>query len=150
MEFFFLGLLVLAFPVIAIVALVKTVNINERLRAIEARFAALEARVAGSAAPAPNAPPRPEPVVASPEPAPSAPPAPPPPPPPPPSPPPPVEAVAAAPAPSAEQPAPEHVASFEEQFGTRWTVWIGGVALALGGIFLVKYSIEAGLIGPGL
>ena len=38
--------------------------------------------------------------------------------------------------------------SFEEKFGTRWTVWIGGVALALGGIFLVKYSIEAGLIGP--
>ena len=42
------------------------------------------------------------------------------------------------------------MASFEERFGTRWTVWIGGVALALGGIFLVKYSIEAGLIGPGL
>ena len=45
---------------------------------------------------------------------------------------------------------PERVVSFEEKFGTRWTVWIGGVALALGGIFLVKYSIEAGLIGPGL
>ena len=45
---------------------------------------------------------------------------------------------------------PERVISFEEKFGTRWTVWIGGVALALGGIFLVKYSIEAGLIGPGL
>ena len=27
-------------------------------------------------------------------------------------------------------------------------VWIGGLALALGGIFLVQYSIEAGLIGP--
>ena len=45
---------------------------------------------------------------------------------------------------------PERVVSFEEKFGTRWTVWIGGVALALGGIFLVKYSIEAGLIGPRL
>ena len=38
--------------------------------------------------------------------------------------------------------------SFEERFGTRWVVWIGGLALALGGIFLVQYSIEAGLIGP--
>ena len=44
----------------------------------------------------------------------------------------------------------EHVDSFEEQFGTRWVVWIGGLALALGGIFLVHYSIEAGLIGPRL
>jgi uncharacterized membrane protein len=29
-------------------------------------------------------------------------------------------------------------------------VWIGGLALALGGIFLVRYSIEQGLFGPGL
>ena len=29
-------------------------------------------------------------------------------------------------------------------------VWVGGIALALGGIFLVRYSIEAGLFGPGL
>ena len=38
--------------------------------------------------------------------------------------------------------------SFEERFGASWVVWIGGLALALGGIFLVQYSIEAGLIGP--
>jgi len=37
-----------------------------------------------------------------------------------------------------------------ERFGTKWVVWVGGLALALGGIFLVKYSIEAGLIGPGM
>ena len=29
-------------------------------------------------------------------------------------------------------------------------VWIGGLALALGGIFLVRYSIEQGLLGPGM
>jgi uncharacterized membrane protein len=29
-------------------------------------------------------------------------------------------------------------------------VWVGGVALALGGIFLVRYSIEQGLLGPGV
>lgn len=38
----------------------------------------------------------------------------------------------------------------EERLGTRWVVWIGGLTLALGGLFLVRYSIEEGLIGPGL
>jgi uncharacterized membrane protein len=47
--------------------------------------------------------------------------------------------------------APEPPAkSFEERFGASWVVWIGGLALALGGIFMVQYSIEAGLIGPGV
>ena len=35
--------------------------------------------------------------------------------------------------------------SLEERLGTQWAVWVGGIALALGGIFLVRYSIEAGL-----
>lgn len=39
---------------------------------------------------------------------------------------------------------------FEERIGTRWVIWIGGLTLALGGLFLVKYSIEAGLLGPGV
>lgn len=38
----------------------------------------------------------------------------------------------------------------EERLGTRWVVWIGGLTLALGGLFLVRYSIEAGLLGPGV
>ncbi len=29
-------------------------------------------------------------------------------------------------------------------------VWIGGLTLALGGFFMVRYSIEAGLLGPGV
>ena len=37
---------------------------------------------------------------------------------------------------------------FEERLGTRWVVWVGGLTLALGGLFLVRYSIEAGLLGP--
>src|SRR3954452_331292 len=52
------------------------------------------------------------------------------------------------PSPPAEPPAPAK--SFEERFGASWVVWIGGLALARGGIFLVQYSIEAGLIGPGV
>lgn len=36
----------------------------------------------------------------------------------------------------------------EETVALRWFVWLGGIALALSGIFLVKYGIEAGLLGP--
>lgn len=38
----------------------------------------------------------------------------------------------------------------ETALGTRWAVWVGGIALALGGLFLVKYTIEAGVFGPGV
>src|SRR5690606_21933970 len=36
----------------------------------------------------------------------------------------------------------------ETALGTRWAVWVGGLALALGGIFLIRYTIEAGIFGP--
>ena len=36
----------------------------------------------------------------------------------------------------------------ETALGTRWAVWVGGLALALGGLFLIRYSIEAGIFGP--
>jgi uncharacterized membrane protein len=45
-------------------------------------------------------------------------------------------------------PQPVAAASFEERVGTRWVVWVGGLTLALGGFFMVRYSIEAGLVGP--
>ena len=47
-------------------------------------------------------------------------------------------------------PLPQPAAGFEETLGTRWVVWIGGLTLALGGFFMVRYSIEAGLLGPGV
>jgi uncharacterized membrane protein len=46
-------------------------------------------------------------------------------------------------------PVPERP-GLEERFGTRWVVWVGGLALALGGVFMVRYSIEQGWIGPGV
>ncbi len=50
-----------------------------------------------------------------------------------------------------EEPAPQRQKeSFESRLGARWAVWAGGLALALGGIFLVKYSIESGLLSPGV
>jgi uncharacterized membrane protein len=42
----------------------------------------------------------------------------------------------------------ENLADLEKRFGTQWVVWVGGIALALGGIFLVRYSIEQGYFGP--
>ncbi|NOJ38311.1 DUF2339 domain-containing protein [Bradyrhizobium australiense] len=47
-------------------------------------------------------------------------------------------------------PLPPADRGFEETVGTRWVVWIGGLTLALGGFFMVRYSIEAGLLGPGV
>jgi len=62
--------------------------------------------------------------------------------------PPPIDA-GAAPA-AAPPPLPTAQPGLEERLGTRWVVWIGGLALALGGFFMVRYSIEAGLLGPGV
>jgi uncharacterized membrane protein len=47
-------------------------------------------------------------------------------------------------------PVPQPGPGFEERVGTRWVVWVGGLTLALGGFFMVRYSIEAGLLGPGI
>ncbi|MFP3352794.1 DUF2339 domain-containing protein [Pseudoalteromonas sp. SIMBA_153] len=33
-------------------------------------------------------------------------------------------------------------------FEQNWMTWIGAIALALGGVFLAKYSLEAGLLSP--
>ena len=45
---------------------------------------------------------------------------------------------------------PQPDPGFEERLGTRWVVWVGGLTLALGGFFMVRYSIDAGLLGPGV
>jgi uncharacterized membrane protein len=63
---------------------------------------------------------------------------------------PPVEPAPPPPIPDVPPAAPETGPGFEERIGTRWVVWVGGLTLALGGFFLVRYSIEAGLLGPGV
>ncbi|MEN0000032.1 MAG: DUF2339 domain-containing protein [Pseudomonadota bacterium] len=79
-------------------------------------------------------------------------------------PPPPEAAPTARPAPPVEEPAkasrPEPPAlakatpqktkkmNLESRLGARWTVILGGIAIALGILFLVRYTIEAGLLGP--
>jgi uncharacterized membrane protein len=50
-----------------------------------------------------------------------------------------------------ERPAPQtRAVGLEERLGAHWAVWVGGVALALGAILLVRYSIEQGVFGPGV
>ncbi|RWG85371.1 MAG: DUF2339 domain-containing protein [Mesorhizobium sp.] len=60
----------------------------------------------------------------------------------------------AQPAAPAEAAAPAAAAArqtdVETALGTRWAVWVGGIALALGGLFLIRYTIEAGIFGPGV
>ncbi len=53
-----------------------------------------------------------------------------------------------APAPTAPADTGATREGFEKAFGTRWTVWLGGIAIALGAIFLVQYSIQSGYFGP--
>ena len=53
-------------------------------------------------------------------------------------------------APPPSRPSGPDFSDLEKRFGTQWVVWVGGIALALGGILLVRYSIEQGLFGPGL
>ena len=152
-----LVLVALAFPVIAIVALVMVLALRNDFARLAGRMRALELERTpreAAAMSAPARPPTPEPAPAParpPEPAatPAAPG--------------PIAASAAAaappplpshlppPVPPAPPPAaPPRSISFEERFGTRWVVWVGGIALALGGIFLVRYTIQQGLIGPAV
>ncbi|MDP1882280.1 MAG: DUF2339 domain-containing protein, partial [Bradyrhizobium sp.] len=61
---------------------------------------------------------------------------------------------ATAPQPDSEMPMPPPLPpaepGFEERIGTRWVVWVGGLTLALGGFFMVRYSIEAGLLSDAV
>lgn len=37
-----------------------------------------------------------------------------------------------------------------QQFKDNWLIWVGGLALAFGGVFLVNYLLEAGLLSVGM
>ncbi|HEV2551068.1 MAG TPA: DUF2339 domain-containing protein [Stellaceae bacterium] len=138
-----LGLAILSIPALWIVVLIRRDGDRElasRVGRLEGRVAALQHALDAAqsappaAAPAPAAPTAVEPAppeARAPE-----------------SPPPPLPAVPAPHAASgtaAAKPARERI---EELIMRRWAVWLGGLALALGGIFLVKYSIEQGYFGP--
>ena len=47
-----------------------------------------------------------------------------------------------------EDAAPARAFSFEDLFGRRLPIWAGGITLAVAGVLIVKYSIDAGLLSP--
>ena len=53
-----------------------------------------------------------------------------------------------APVPTGAPSAPPVRAGFEQRLAQRWLVWLGGIALALGGAFVVKAAAEQGWLGP--
>jgi uncharacterized membrane protein len=135
------GVVFLSIPALWIVVLLRRDGETElaaRLARLEARVAELQRADAARPAPPSTAPPAPsvqtapEPALAKPvDPPPSAVPA--------------ASAPLAASAAAAATPSRERI---EELIMRRWAAWLGGLALALGGIFLVKYSIEQGYLGP--
>ncbi|HEY8300030.1 MAG TPA: DUF2339 domain-containing protein, partial [Methyloceanibacter sp.] len=131
---------VLAIPVLAVISLIVAMSTRKRLKQLELRIAGLEWKLAALADQAPPAAPVtaiiPEPAKEEKTFATAA------------EPPPPSEPEEAA-APSAPPPPAPRRIGLEERFGTQWVVWAGGIALALGGFFLVRYSIEQGWFGPG-
>jgi uncharacterized membrane protein len=163
-----LVLFLLAIPIAAIAGVVMAMGTRERLRLVERELLLLGRRFdelpAAAATQSPQRPPEQSPPQALPQPvAPE-----------PPGRPEPISVPAAAdqspretvpepPAPPPPKPEPKPdrglpptsaparpAMGFEERFGTQWVVWVGGLALALGGFFLVRYSIQQGLIGPGV
>lgn len=149
------GFVAIVAPGLAIIAATLAFRARSRIEALEARLARLETTQAGAptapgplvseagTAPEPFSEPAPESeseAKPEPEPEPKPEPA-------------PIAAAAregdAAAAPGEEPAPPPRRPGLEERLGARWAVWVGGLALALGGLFLVRFSLQEGLLGPG-
>ena len=146
--FILLGILiavvVLGLPILLVLYLNERSRVAQRLNALTQELTRLRTAMAGRAAPAaesapapaqapaPAAPASKEATVSSPAVSPSR-----------------VVAAASnwASAKSASKPTGTRE-SLEERVMRRWVVWLGGVALAFGAYFLVKFSIEQGWFGP--
>ncbi|ASG22098.1 DUF2339 domain-containing protein [Nitrospirillum viridazoti] len=122
---------------VALWALIRSEKSERRLAELNARLEALAHRLShleGGAPPArPAVAPPPALPASGPPPGPVAPPSP-------------------APIPkAASQPAYRPAApSLEQALGTRWLVWLGALAVALAGVFLAKYAVDQGLLGPAV
>ncbi len=45
---------------------------------------------------------------------------------------------------------PGNQSSFEERLTSHWLVWLGAIAMALGGVFLVKYAMDRDSLNPAV
>jgi uncharacterized membrane protein len=136
----------LGLPVIALMAISRTGTLQREILQLRREIALLKQSGAApqpAAAPAPSPQPEPMPVPIPVEQDPAQPV------------PPPETAAAPPPEPAtpprtaaAPKPPPRKIT--ERNITSRWMVWVGGIALALGGVFMVRYSIEAGYLGPAV
>ncbi|MBM3522243.1 MAG: DUF2339 domain-containing protein [Alphaproteobacteria bacterium] len=134
---------ILFLPVMAIAGFVRASRLKRDVAALTRRVAQLESRLVAGA-PAPVSTQAAEATATTTEPKPAT------------------ESVEAPPSPVeppvVETPAPVDTAVFvetkpprpslEERIASRWAVWLGGGTIGLSAIFLVRYSIEQGLLGP--
>src|SRR6266851_6161544 len=136
--------MVLAAFVLALKAFIDARRVRIQLGGLTQQFTMLDRRVAGLAeefallrgTPSPEAAPAPEEVAPPPEPAPVA-----------------AETAipeepVVPPAPPVSPAAPAPWQQWEQKLVENWLVWLGGAAIALGGVFLVKLSIDYGLMTP--
>lgn len=139
-----LGGLLIAAPIMAIIALVKISDLRADLTRTNRLLRDLQGRIAGAAAPdgrpeTPPAPPEvpepaaPPPIVAEPSPPPTA-----------------AEPPQSAPPPATPAPAPAGLMKegLEERFVSRWLVPLAAIAGFLGIAYLYDYSVEMGWLGP--
>jgi uncharacterized membrane protein len=126
-----LGLCVIAAPVLAARAFFRTRTLTATILALKASVEVLDHRLSRLEALPASVPEAPLPEVPLPE-----------------------EAVGESPPFPAQIAAPLPPAptgrSWEEILVENWLVWLGGIALALGGAFLVKLSIDYGLLTPAV
>ena len=136
---------------VAVVSIVVAIGSRDRIRTLEFRLALIERRIREGQAESTATPPAtpnlgiepessivpepPSPLVASEPLSPAG----------APTPLPPTGAASLPPAAAAARPSP----SLEERFGTQWVVWAGGFAVACGGFFMLRLSVEQGWFGPG-
>jgi len=132
---FFLALVVLATPVLAIASFIRTLSLQRQIEEIRSALAARPAQPAAltptpapPASIAPEAPPlTPRPVfVAAP----------------------PDDRAFQPPPPWQPQPPAPPREDLENALTSRWMVWLGALAIALAGVFLVKYAIDNQLLTP--
>jgi uncharacterized membrane protein len=135
--FTFVVLIAIATPVLSIAGFAMALGLRRRVTRLESMLAEVPPRFEAAAAAAATPPAEP---IADPIPADGP-------------------AIEPVTPPEAEASEPEPIAArvrpvslprvdIEERLGTRWAVWIGGIALALGGLLLVRYSFEQGWFGP--
>ena len=141
MEWVFAGLLVVAGYVVGIVGFFMGLTTRRELRELQRRLAhglpaaPIQSFVAGTPAPVPQPQGPVQDLPAKPEPAPEL-----------------IAEPVAEPIPepvaALPLPPPKPKRDLESVLTMQWGVWLGAIALLLAGVFLIRYAVDQGLLGP--